>query len=117
MLEVIKVLLISVFLTMNVLYSQEKQTNTEIIPYRLVPSSVIGYGCHLEIELIGLLDEVQSNKRLLESIYRGIVNKEIGLIGWNEMELFDANNNRHYVLVKIQVPSPLEISRKDSGNE
>lgn len=112
MLEVIKVLLISVFLTMNVLYSQEKQTNTEIIPYRLVPSSDIGYGCHLEIQLIGLLDEVQMNERLLESIYRGIVNKEIGLIGWNESELFDIDNNRHYVLVKIQVPSPLEIERK-----
>ena len=110
MLEVIKVLLISIFLTMNVLYSQEKQTNTEIIPYRLVPSSDIGYGCHLEIELIGLLDEVQSNERLLESIYRGIVNKEIGLIGWNESEL--RMNNKQYVLVKIQVPSPLEISRK-----
>lgn len=112
MLEVIKVLLISVFLTMNVLYSQEKQTNTEIIPYRLVPSSDIGYGCHLEIQLIGLLDEVQMNERLLESIYRGIVNKEIGLIGWNESELFDEVMNRHYVLVKIQVPSPLEIERK-----
>jgi hypothetical protein len=113
MLEVIKVLLISIFLTMNVLYSQEKQTNTEIIPYRLVPSSDIGYGCHLEIELIGLLDEVQSNERLLESIYRGIVNKEIGLIGWNESEL--RMNNKQYVLVKIQVPSPLEISRKESN--
>lgn len=112
MLEVIKVLLISVFLTMNVLYSQEKQTNTEIIPYRLVPSSDIGYGCHLEIQLIGLLDEVQMNERLMESIYRGIVNKEIGLIGWNESELFDEVMNRHYVLVKIQVPSPLEIERK-----
>ena len=112
MLEVIKVLLISVFLTMNVLYSQEKQTNTEIIPYRLVPSSDIGYGCHLEIQLIGLLDEVQRNERLMESIYRGIVNKEIGLIGWNESELFDEVMNRHYVLVKIQVPSPLEIERK-----
>ena len=110
MLEVIKVLLISVFLTMNVLYSQVKQTNTEIIPYRLVPSSDIGYGCHLEIELIGLLDEVQSNPKLLESIYRGIVNKEIGLIGWNESEL--QMNNKQYVLVKIQVPSPLEIERK-----
>ena len=115
MLEVIKVLLISIFLTMNVLYSQEKQTNTEIIPYRLVPSSDIGYGCHLEIELIGLMDEVEKNEELLESIYRGIVNKEIGLIGWNESEL--QHNNKQYVLVKIQVPSPLEISRKESLNE
>ncbi len=115
MLEVIKVLLISVFLTMNVLYSQEKQTNTEIIPYRLVPSSDIGYGCHLEIELIGLTPMIEENEVLLESIYRGIVNKEIGLIGWNESELIDKRNNKQYVLVKIQVPSPLEISRKESN--
>ena len=30
------------------------QHQTEIIPYRLVPSQDIGYGCWLEIEFIGM---------------------------------------------------------------
>ena len=83
---------------------------TEIIPYRLVPSQNPMYGCWLEIELIGLPESIIKNEELVESLYRLVVQKETGEIGFNQDEF--QWNNRNFVLVKIQVPSPYSVMPK-----
>tara|TARA_Y100000004_G_scaffold92360_1_gene103537 strand:- start:312 stop:761 length:450 start_codon:yes stop_codon:yes gene_type:complete len=85
-------------------------SQTEIIPYRLVPSQDPGYGCWLEIELIGLPESIVKNEELVESLYRLVVQKETGEIGFNQDEF--KWNNRNFVLVKIQVPSPYSVMPK-----
>lgn len=85
-------------------------SQTEIIPYRLVPSQNPMYGCWLEIELIGLPESILKNEELTESLYRLVVQKETGEIGFNQDEF--KWNNRNFVLVKIQVPSPYSVEPK-----
>ena len=85
-------------------------SQTEIIPYRLVPSQNPMYGCWLEIELIGLPESILKNEELTESLYRLVVQKETGEIGFNQDEF--RWNNRNFVLVKIQVPSPYSVEPK-----
>ena len=82
-------------------------SQTEIIPYRLVPSQNPMYGCWLEIELIGLPESILKNEELTESLYRLVVQKETGEIGFNQDEF--KWNGRNFVLVKIQVPSPYSV--------
>ena len=85
-------------------------SQTEIIPYRLVPSQNPMYGCWLEIELIGLPESILKNEELTETLYRLVVKKETGEIGFNQDEF--RWNNRNFVLVKIQVPSPYSVEPK-----
>ena len=85
-------------------------SQTEIIPYRLVPSQNPMYGCWLEIELIGLPESILKNEDLTESLYRLVVQKETGEIGFNQDEF--KWNGRNFVLVKIQVPSPYSVEPK-----
>ena len=85
-------------------------SQTEIIPYRLVPSQNPMYGCWLEIELIGLPESILKNEELTETLYRLVVKKETGEIGFNQDEF--KWNNRNFVLVKIQVPSPYSVEPK-----
>lgn len=85
-------------------------SQTEIIPYRLVPSQNPMYGCWLEIELIGLPESILKNEELTESLYRLVVQKETGEIGFNQDEF--KWNGRNFVLVKIQVPSPYSVEPK-----
>ena len=85
-------------------------SQTEIIPYRLVPSQNPMYGCWLEIELIGLPESILKNEELTETLYRLVVQKETGEIGFNQDEF--RWNNRNFVLVKIQVPSPYSVEPK-----
>ena len=85
-------------------------SQTEIIPYRLVPSQNPMYGCWLEIELIGLPESILKDEELTESLYRLVVQKETGEIGFNQDEF--RWNNRNFVLVKIQVPSPYSVEPK-----
>ncbi len=85
-------------------------SQTEIIPYRLVPSQNPMYGCWLEIELIGLPESILKNEELKETLYRLVVKKETGEIGFNQDEF--RWNNRNFVLVKIQVPSPYSVEPK-----
>ena len=85
-------------------------SQTEIIPYRLVPSQNPMYGCWLEIELIGLPESILKNEELTETLYRLVVQKETGEIGFNQDEF--KWNGRNFVLVKIQVPSPYSVEPK-----
>lgn len=85
---------------------------TEIIPYRLVPSQDIGYGCWLEIEFIGMPLTMRSDEELMDALYRLVVSKETGEIGFHEKDF--KWNNKTYVLVKIQVPSPYSVMPKHS---
>ena len=85
-------------------------SQTEIIPYRLVPSQNPMYGCWLEIELIGLPESILKDEELTETLYRLVVQKETGEIGFNQDEF--RWNNRNFVLVKIQVPSPYSVEPK-----
>ena len=88
------------------------QHQTEIIPYRLVPSQDIGYGCWLEIEFIGMPVHLRGDEELMEALYRLVVSKETGEIGFHERDF--KWNNKTYVLVKIQVPSPYSVMPKHS---
>ena len=85
-------------------------SQTEIIPYRLVPSQNPMYGCWLEIELIGLPESILKDEELTETLYRLVVQKETGEIGFNQDEF--KWNGRNFVLVKIQVPSPYSVEPK-----
>ena len=85
-------------------------SQTEIIPYRLVPSQNPMYGCWLEIELIGLPESILKDEEVTETLYRLVVQKETGEIGFNQDEF--RWNNRNFVLVKIQVPSPYSVEPK-----
>ena len=62
--KLVKLLLM--FLFVGVLRSQTHQT--EIIPYRLVPSQAEGYGCWLEIEFIGLPQSMLNDDEMMEMI-------------------------------------------------
>ena len=104
--KLVKLLLMLLFV--GVLHSQIHQT--EIIPYRLVPSTAAGYGCWLDLEVIALPKGVEIGSDEEERIYRAIVKKEMGEIGWNEQYIM--LNNKQYVLVKIQVPSPYDLEIK-----
>ncbi len=85
---------------------------TEIIPYRLVPSMDAGYGCWLEIEFIGLNLRMRGDEELMESLYRLVVMKETGEIGFHEEDF--RWNGVTYILVKIQVPSPYSVMPKQT---
>ena len=89
-----------------------RQHQTEIIPYRLVPSQDIGYGCWLEIEFIGMPVHMRGDEELMEALYRLVVSKETGEIGFHERDF--KWNGKTYVLVKIQVPSPYSVMPKHS---
>jgi len=86
------------------------QSQTEIIPYRLVPSMAEGYGCWLEIEFIGLPQSMLQDEELLDALNRLVVSKETGEIGFHEREF--RRGSKSYVLVKIQVPSPYSVMPK-----
>ena len=104
--KLVKLLLM--FLFVGVLRSQTHQT--EIIPYRLVPSQDEGYGCWLEIEFIGLPQSMLQDEELLDALNRLVVSKETGEIGFHERDF--TRNGKQYVLVKIQVPSPYSVMPK-----
>ena len=88
------------------------QSQTEIIPYRLVPSMAEGYGCWLEIEFIGLPQSMIEDEELLDALNRLVVSKETGELGFDERDF--KWNGKTYVLVKIQVPSPYSVMPKQS---
>lgn len=108
-----KKLLIMLFIMLGVLRSQTIQT--EIIPYRLVPSQAAGYGCWLEIEFIGLPESMRGDDEVMDTLNRLVVMKETGEIGWNEREF--TRNGKQYILVKIQVPSPYDVIPKHTEIE
>ena len=85
---------------------------TEIIPYRLVPSMDIGYGCWLEIEFIGLVEKMRNDEELMDALNRLVVMKETGEIGFHEEDF--KWNGVTYILVKIQVPSPYSVLPKQT---
>lgn len=91
--------------------SELKGQPTEIIPYRLVPSQDIGYGCWLDLEVVSLPYGVKSGSVEEEKIYRAIVKKEVGEIGFNDV--FVVINNKSYVLLKIQVPETFDIEPRE----
>ena len=109
--KLVKLLLM--FLFVGVLRSQTHQT--EIIPYRLVPSQDEGYGCWLEIEFIGLPQSMLQDEELLDALNRLVVSKETGEIGFHERAF--KWNGKTYVLVKIQVPSPYSVMPKHTEIE
>lgn len=83
------------------------QVTTELIPYRLVPSQDIGYGCWLEVEFIGLPLSMHNDEEVMDMLNRLVVMKETGEIGFNERDF--KRNGKNYILVKIQVPSPYNV--------
>ena len=109
--KLVKLLLM--FLFVGVLRSQTHQT--EIIPYRLVPSQAEGYGCWLEIEFIGLPQSMIDNEELMDTLQRLVVSKETGEIGFHERDF--TRGGKQYVLVKIQVPSPYSVMPKHTEIE
>jgi len=109
------IVMLLTFLFVNKLHGQTDIIQSEIIPYRLVPSQNPMYGCWLEIELIGLPESVARDEELVESLYRLVVQKETGEIGWSVDEV--KWNGRQFVLVKIQVPSPYTIQPKSEIHE
>jgi hypothetical protein len=86
------------------------QVTTELIPYRLVPSGAMGYGCWLEVEFIGLPQSMHGDEEVMDMLNRLVVQKETGEIGFNERDF--RRNGKNYILVKIQVPSPYDVLPK-----
>ena len=86
------------------------QVTTELIPYRLVPSGAMGYGCWLEVEFIGLPESMHGDEEVMDMLNRLVVQKETGEIGFNERDF--RRNGKNYILVKIQVPSPYDVLPK-----
>jgi len=86
------------------------QVTTELIPYRLVPSGAMGYGCWLEVEFIGLPESMHGDDEVMDMLNRLVVQKETGEIGFNERDF--RRNGKNYILVKIQVPSPYDVLPK-----
>ena len=105
-----KKLFIMLFMMLSVVNSQEP---TEIIPYRLVPSQDIGYGCWLDLEIVALPYGVQKGSKEEERIYEAIVKKETGENGFGFLMI----NDKQYVLMKIQVPEPFELQLSRDWNE
>ena len=105
-----KKLFIMLFMMLSVVNSQEP---TEIIPYRLVPSQDIGYGCWLDLEIVALPMGIKKGSKEEEKIYQAIVKKEIGENGFGFLTI----NNKQYVLMKIQVPEPFELQLSRDWNE
>ena len=107
-----KIIIVLICICSSFLDGQVNQTRPEIIPYRLVPSQAMGYGCWLEIEFIGMPVHMRGDEELMEALYRLVVSKETGEIGFHERDF--KWNNKTYVLVKIQVPSPYSVMPKHS---
>ena len=105
-----KKLFIMLFMMLSVVNSQEP---TEIIPYRLVPSQDIGYGCWLDLEIVALPYGVVKGSKEEERIYEAIVKKETGENGFGFLMI----NNKQYVLMKIQVPEPFELQLSRDWDE
>jgi hypothetical protein len=105
-----KLLIVIMLFLMGDVVAQNHQT--EIIPYRLVPSQDVGYGCWLEIEFIGMPIHMRSDEELMDALFRLVVSKETGEIGFHERDF--KWNNKMYVLVKIQVPSPYDVLPKET---
>ena len=97
------ILVMMTFLFIGKLHGQQ----TELIPYRLVPSQDMGYGCWLEIEFIGLSESMRGDEETMDMLSRLVVQKETGEIGFNERDF--RRNGKDYILVKIQVPSPYDV--------
>lgn len=97
------ILVMMTFLFIGKLHGQQ----TELIPYRLVPSQDMGYGCWLEIEFIGLSESMRGDEETMDMLSRLVVQKETGEIGFNERDF--RRNGKNYILVKIQVPSPYDV--------
>ena len=91
--------------------SELKGQPTEIIPYRLVPSAHPDYGCWFDLEIVALPNGVKLGSFEEEKIYRAIVKKEVGEIGFNDV--FVVINNKSYVLLKIQVPETFDIEPRE----
>ena len=95
---------------LTIMFSQEP---TEIIPYRLVPSQDLGYGCWLDLEIVALPIGVVKGSDEENKILEAIVKKEIGENGFGFLTI----NNKQYVLMKIQVPEPFELQLSRDWNE
>ena len=91
--------------------SELKGQPTEIIPYRLVPSTHPDYGCWLDLEIVALPNGVNGGSVEEVKIYEAIVKKEVGEIGFNDV--FVVINNKSYVLLKIQVPETFDIEPRE----
>ena len=91
--------------------SELKGQPTEIIPYRLVPSTHPDYGCWLDLEVVSLPYGVKKGSDVETKIYEAIVKKETGEIGYNDT--FVVINNKSYVLLKIQVPETFDIEPRE----
>ena len=61
-------------------------------------------------DLAAYLNDVQ--EELMDALYRLVVSKETGEIGFHERDF--KWNGKTYVLVKIQVPSPYSVMPKHS---
>jgi len=100
------ILVIMVFFFIGKLHGQQ----TELIPYRLVPSQDTGYGCWLEIEFIGLSESMRGDEEMMVMLNRLVVKRETGEIGFYQSGFRRdgigdfRQNNKNYILVKIQVP-------------
>ena len=95
---------------LTIMFSQEP---TEIIPYRLVPSQDIGYGCWLDLEIVAMPNGVKKGSISEQKIYEAIVKKEMGENGFSFLMI----NNKQYVLMKIQVPEPFELQLSRDWDE
>ena len=89
--------------------SELKGQPTEIIPYRLVPSTHPDYGCWLDLEIVALPNGVNGGSVEEVKIYEAIVKKEIGENGFEFLQI----NNKQYVLIKIQVPETFDIEPRE----
>jgi len=97
------ILVMMTFLFIGKLHGQQ----TELIPYRLVPSQDVGYGCWLEIEFIGLPESLRNDEEIMDMLNRLVVQRETGEIGFHERDF--RRGGKNYILVKIQVPSPYDV--------
>ena len=95
---------------LTIMFSQEPN---EIIPYRLVPSQDIGYGCWLDLEIVAMPNGVKKGSISEQKIYEAIVKKEMGENGFSFLMI----NNKQYVLMKIQVPEPFELQLSRDWDE
>jgi len=95
---------------LTIMFSQEP---TEIIPYRLVPSQDIGYGCWLDLEIVALPLGVVKGSDEENKILEATVKKEIGENGFGFLTI----NNKQYVLMKNQVPETFELRLSRDWNE
>ena len=96
-----KIIIVLICVCSSFLDGQVNQTRPEIIPYRLVPSQAMGYGCWLEIEVIWGVEFQQDtwqNQVMKVIIMERVVFEETNT--WATNDIFQIDD-KEYLLLRL----------------